>query len=122
MTQRIGGVAFWYVNGTRLSLRGNFTVSPDIMERAGVAGLDDVHGYIETPVIPFMEGDVSLEPGTTVEDIQTIEDVTVTAELANGLVCTLSNAWKAGRVEINAHDGSFRVRLEGKRPQQFASG
>jgi uncharacterized protein YfaQ (DUF2300 family) len=56
MTQRIGGVAFWYVNGTRLSLRGNFTVSPDIMERAGVAGLDDVHGYIETPVIPFHGG------------------------------------------------------------------
>lgn len=118
---RIGGTAFWYVDGRQLSLRGNFTVAPSVVERTGVVGLDRPHGNIEVPVMPFIEGDVSLEPGTTIEDVDAFSDNTVMAELANGMVVTLRNAFRAGRSEINAHDGSFRVRFEGLGVQQFAS-
>lgn len=119
---RIGGTAYWYMNGRQLSLRGNFTVSPSLFERTGVVGLDRPHGHIVVPVMGYMEGDVSLEPGTTVEDVDAVDgDAVVTAELANGMVVTLREAFRAGRSEINAHDGSFRVRFEGLGVQQFAA-
>ena len=37
MGQRVAGIAFFKVNGALLPLRGNFTVSPSALERAGIA-------------------------------------------------------------------------------------
>jgi hypothetical protein len=119
MAQRLGGVAFWYRGGRQMALRGNFTVSPSTTQRTGVAGLDRPHGFIEEPRLPFMEGDVSLEPGTNVGNIDAVEDETITAELANGSVFVLRNAWRAAATEINAHDGLFRVRFEGLSAKEF---
>jgi hypothetical protein len=119
MAQRLGGVSFWYRGGRQMALRGNFTVSPGTSVRTGVAGLDRPHGFIEEPRVPFMEGDVSLEPGTNVGDIHAIDDETITAELANGSVFVLRNAWHATAIEINAHDGMFRVRFEGMSAKEF---
>lgn len=110
---RIAGVAFWAVDGTRLAVRGNLTVSPTATERAGIAGQDYVHGYSENPVVPYVEGDVSTVPGTKVSDIDAVTGSTITVELADGRVFTLQNAWRAGRSEVNTKDGMFKVRFEG---------
>lgn len=119
---RIGGLSFVYVNGRALQVRGNLTVAPSLFERTGVVGLDRPHGHIEVPVMGYLECDVSLEPGTTIEDIDSVNgDAVVTAELANGMVVTLRDAFRAGRSEVNAHDGSFKVRFEGMGVQQFAA-
>jgi hypothetical protein len=120
MANRIGGTSYLYIDGRQLPLRGNFTCSPSLIERTGVVGLDRPHGNIEVPRLPFVEADISLAPGQTVEDIEGVEDATVTAELANNMVITLRNAWCRSAIEINAHDGSYRVRFEGMGVQQFA--
>lgn len=113
MGNRIAGVAFWKADGQQLAVRGNLTVMPSSRERAGIAGQDGVHGYSENPVVPYIEGEVSLLEGTSVEDIDAITSATITAELANGSVYVLREAWRAERSEINSKDGQFKVRFEG---------
>ena len=41
MAQRIAGIAFYKVNGRIYPLRGNFTVSPSALERAGLRDLKE---------------------------------------------------------------------------------
>jgi hypothetical protein len=118
---RIGGIAFWKAGGRNLAVRGGFTVSPSKTERTGVAGQDRVHGFVEVPVVPFMEADVSLVEGTSIEDIDAIDEETITAELGNGTVFVLVDAWRVNRSEINTRDGMFRVRFEGKDSTEFTA-
>jgi hypothetical protein len=111
--RRVGGIAYLKVDGDQYPLRGNFTVSPLTSERNGVAGQDYVHGYTETPRVPFIEGDVTLVPELSVEDLGDVVDATVTAELANGSTYVLTEAWTRRAFELNAAEGMVRVRFEG---------
>lgn len=113
MAQRIAGIAFLKIDGALYPLKGNFTVSPSSLERAGIAGQDYVHGYSEVPRVPYIEGDVSLVPELSMEDVEAITSSTVTAELANDKVYVLREAWCRSALELNARDGQVRVRFEG---------
>lgn len=112
-THRIAGVAFVKVNDRQYALRGSLTVSPDLFEREGIAGQDSVHGYKEIPRVPFIEGEFSTVRELSLDDLSAITDATVTAELANGKVYVLRNAWTAGAREINAEEGQVSIRFEG---------
>lgn len=123
MGVRIAGIAWLKINAAMVPLRGNFTVSPSKYERAGIAGQDYVHGYSELPRVPYIEGDISLTPidrtpdgglvGISAEDLEDIVDTTITAELANGNVYILKEAWCRSALELNAREGQVRVRFEG---------
>lgn len=110
---RIAGIAYLKVNGGQYPLRGAFTVSPSIIDRNGIAGQDGVHGFSEMPRVPFIEGEVSLVPGLSIDTLEAIIDATVTAELANGSVYVLRNAWCKSALEIATVEGQVRVRFEG---------
>jgi uncharacterized protein YlzI (FlbEa/FlbD family) len=113
MAQRIGGTAFCKVDGNMLPLRGNFTVSPSSLERTFMAGQDYVHGYQELPRVPWIEGDISSTPDVSMEALEQMTDVTVTAELANGKVYVLKEAACKSALENNTREGQFRVKWEG---------
>lgn len=111
--KRIAGIAYVKVDGRQYPLRGSFTVSPSPTERNGIAGQDYVHGYSEMPRVPYIEGDISTTQEVSEEMLSAIEDATITAELANGKVYVLRNAWTKSAHEINTKDGQIRVRWEG---------
>jgi len=113
MAQRFAGIAYLYVDGNQLALRGNFTVSPSSVERTMIAGQDRVHGYQELPRVPYIEGDISTVPEISLEDLEFQTDVTVVADLANGKRYTLANATCKAGIEANTRDGQMRVRWEG---------
>src|SRR5262249_15533287 len=125
MGVRFAGIAYLYINGAVYPLRGNLTVSPSKYERAGIAGQDFVHGYSELPRVPYIEGDISLIPNARLGDGQIVgvsprvlegmTNVTVRAELANGNVYILYEAWCRSALELNAREGQCRVRWEGTR-------
>ena len=113
MGNRVAGIAFVKVDGKQYDLRGSFTVSPSATERTGIAGQDGVHGFMEVPRVPYIAGDLTTTAGLSIDELDAIEDATVTAELANGKTYVLTDAWcKAGH-EINTHDGQVPVRFEG---------
>jgi hypothetical protein len=113
MAQRFAGIAFVTVDGNQYALRGNFTVSPSIVERTMIAGQDGVHGYQELPRVPYIEGDLSAVPTLNLDDLQAQVDSTVVAQLANGKQYTLINATCKAAFEENTRDGQLRVRWEG---------
>jgi Phage tail tube protein len=116
MAFRVAGVAYLFVSGTQPAqypLRGNFTVSFSGIDRTGIAGQDGIHGYSELPRVPYIEGDITLDPRLNAEDVENITNATVTAELANGHRYILKEAWCTARLDLNAHDGLMRVRWEG---------
>jgi hypothetical protein len=118
-SRRIAGVAYVYVDGQQYPLRGNLTISIDTIEREGVAGQDGIHGFIETPRVPWIEGDISDLGGLSLVALQRMSDVTVTAELANNKVYVLRNAWTATAREFNAADGQATVRFEGMSAEEM---
>ena len=115
MAERFAGIAFLFVNGNQVALRGNFTVSPSPVERTMIAGQDGVHGYQELPRVPYIEGDISTLPSLSLEDLVNQVDVSVIAQLANGRQYTLTQATCKGGFENNTRDGQVRVRWEGVR-------
>jgi hypothetical protein len=113
VAQRFAGIAFLMIDGNQLPLRGNFTVSPSPLERTMIAGQDGVHGYQELPRVPYIEGDISMMPGISLEDILLQVDVTVVAQLANQMQYSLTGATVKGGFEENTRDGQVRIRWEG---------
>lgn len=111
---KIGGTAFLSYDGNQLTLAGDLTVSPDIIEREGKAGLSGVAGFTEMNRVPFIEGTFYTVTELSVTEIAAITNATVTAELGNGRTYVLRNAWVSGTREINAADGTVQIRFEGE--------
>ncbi|SFW54206.1 Phage tail tube protein [Pseudomonas sp. NFACC09-4] len=110
---RIGGTIALKVNGDIYFAKGNFTYNIGKPKREGVVGADVVHGYKETPQIPFVEGEITDRNELSLEDLVTLDDATITLELANGKVITLSEAWYAGEGTGNTEEGNIACRFEG---------
>lgn len=113
MATKFAGIAYLQIDNQQYALRGNFTVSPSPVERTMIAGQDGVHGYQELPRVPFIEGDLSAVPNLSLATLDSLVDVTVTAQLANGAVYTLVGATCKAGLEENTRDGQVRVRFEG---------
>lgn len=113
MGKRIAGVCYIKVGAEQLPLAGNWTVSPSPTQREGIAGQDGVHGYKEMPRVPFISGDAQTTGALSIETLDKITDATVTAELANGKVYVLREAWTASAHEVNSQEGQVAVRFEG---------
>ena len=113
MGRPIGGTAFVKADGQQYALRGNLTISPDEIEREGVAGMDGVHGYLERPRVPSISGDFSFTDGLSISDLRAQTDVTVTAELVSGRTYVLRSAWTSEAMEVNASDGQVSVTWQG---------
>ena len=120
MAQRFAGIAYLTVDGDQKALRGNFTVSPSSVERTMIAGQDGVHGYQELPRVPYIEGDLSTVPGLSLEALEAETDVTVVAQLANGMMYSLTGGTCKAGFENNTRDGQVRVRWEGLACQEIS--
>jgi hypothetical protein len=112
MAKRVAGVAYLYIDGNQVPLRGNFTVSPSMVERTMLAGQDGVHGYQEIPRVPWAACDLTTMPDLNLEDIDGQVDVTVMCTLANGKNYSFANATCKAGLENNTRDGQVMVRWE----------
>lgn len=115
--RRIGGVLnlkCTTANGGSfyLELRGKWKVTPSRTKKEGIAGQDRVHGYKEMPVVPSMEGEVSVTNATDLAKLDSAVGITATAELANGHIYTGVDGWRADVSEIDTEEGSTTVKLE----------
>ncbi|QBR31889.1 MULTISPECIES: phage tail tube protein [Pseudomonas] len=110
---RIGGTIALKVNGDIYFAKGSFTYNLGKPKREGVVGADVVHGYKETPQVPFIEGEITDRNELSLEDLVTLDEATITLELANGKVIALSDAWYAGEGTGNTEEGNIACRFEG---------
>ena len=113
MGKKVAGTCYVTAGGTQFDLSGTVTVSPEDNEKEGLVGPSGVAGYKESPRVPFIEIEAFTSNGLDVKAIAEDDDMTVTAELANGQVWALRNAWKAGATDMNVVDGTAPLRFEG---------
>lgn len=111
--QRVGGIIYLKVDGELYSAKGNFTYNLGRARAEAVIGAEAVHGYKETPQVPFIEGEVTHRGDVDLDALVSIRDATVTLELANGSVIVLRNAWFAAEGTGNTEEGNVGVRFEG---------
>ena len=110
---RIGGTIFIKVDGEQYRAKGDWDYNIGVGKREGVAGSDGVHGYKETPQVPYIEGAITDGSDISMTKLLSIKDATVTLELANGKVIVLNKAWFAGEGKGNTGEGEIDARFEG---------
>lgn len=117
--QRRGGIIFVKIDGAIQDAKGNFTYNLGSPMREAIVGADKVHGYKETPQVPFIEGEITDRVDLDLAALTKIKDATITLELANGKVITLREAWFAGEGTGNTEEGNIAVRFEGIQAEEI---
>lgn len=118
--KRIAGTCYLKRDGVQYALRGQLTISPLSVTREGIAGLDRVHGYRESPRVPYIEASVTKTRELSLKALEGVTGSTVTAECADGTVYVLSQAWQAGDLDLNAGEGEVTIRFEGMDCKEMA--
>ena len=112
-SNRIAGRIYVRVDGQLLWARGGWKVNYAKRTREGVVGQDGVHGYLEKPALPSVEGEITDRGELSLEKLDRIENGTVTVELANGKTYVLSEAWLRSDLSIETEEGKLLVKFEG---------
>lgn len=113
MSKRLGGVIFLKVNGDLQRAKGNFTYNLGKPTREAVIGSDQrAQGFKETGQAAFIEGEVTDSATLDLAGLLSVEDATITLELANGKVIVLREAWYAGNGNVQTEEGNIALRFE----------
>lgn len=113
MSQRRAGTIQLQVDGEVFDAKGNFSYNLGQPKREAMVGSDRVHGYKETPQVPFIEGEITDRATLSLKSLVTMKGVTVTLTHANGKVISLRNAWYAGEGTGNTEEANIDFRFEG---------
>ena len=109
---RVAGIATFKRDGAPYALRGTLTIQPLNTKKEAVIGVDGFHGYKEEPIAAYIEAEVTVG-SFSVKALQGVTNSTITAELPNGTVYALRQAFFAGESSIDAGDGKVKIRFEG---------
>lgn len=114
MANLVGGQIFIRVNGKQLKAKGAFTFNAGFDKNEMVLGHDGVHGPKVMPQIPKIEGNITLDSANFgLKELAAVANATVTLELADGTVGTLSEAWQTAELDLNTEEGEVGVAFQG---------
>ena len=110
----LGGTAFIKADGIDLVLAAELTVCVDTVERETQDGLNGPAGVTQKRKAAWVEGTAYAAKDTPIDKINGIVNGTVSVEFDNGRKFLLQGAASVKRAEINADNGQFGFRFEGK--------
>lgn len=110
--KRVGGIIEVKLDGEIVRFKGECTYSVNQRKRSPVIGSDGVHGYSDEPKVCFIEGKITDSLDFDTQRLFAMENVTVTASLANGKVISLPGGWYAGEGEGSTSEGEIDFRFE----------
>lgn len=111
---RIAGTTYFKIDGDQLSLTGGIEVPLNTLVRDDVIGLDGSIDTKETFKAPYIKGTFKVPKDFPTDKVTTAMNMTVTAELANGMVYVLREAWLSGEASFNAEEGTADLEFHGK--------
>lgn len=122
MSNRKGGIIELKIDGEIYQAKGAFTYGLGRPVREAIVGHDTVHGFKETPIAPFIEGEITDNDELSLDTLAEATDVTVTLRLANGKTIALRNAWctNPDGLGANTEEGNIAIRFEGLRAEEVA--
>jgi hypothetical protein len=113
MAKRVAGICYIKVDGEQLEVEGGVECPLTDLAREEVMGLSGVAGYKETALAPYVKLSAIFVPDFPVAKLRDGTDMTVTAELANGKVYTLSGAWLNGESAVKGDEGKIDLEFKG---------
>ena len=117
MGQRVAGTMYVKVDGEQLEISGGFECPGMDVKREAVMSLTGVAGYKETPIKPYVKMTAIFVPDFPLETLQTNTEMTITVELANGRVYTLSGAFVENEAPTKGDDGTIDLEFAGTKGQ-----
>jgi hypothetical protein len=109
---RRAGIISFSLDGVRYDAKGSFSVGPGYPKRDAIVGSDGIHGFKETPQVPYIEGVITDAGDLDTEKLRQITSATVTVGLNNGKTWLLQNAWYASEGVMTTEEGEVPVRFE----------
>jgi hypothetical protein len=119
MSQRRAGTLYFRINGTMYDAKGNFSYNLGKDKREAIVGADKVHGYKSTPQVAFIEGEITDRGDLDLETLVSMDDATVTLELANGKVIALYGAWYASEGTAQTEEANIQARFEAPKGEEI---
>lgn len=110
MSNKVGGIVHIKTNGDALNVKGGVSYNLGLPKREAVVGADGkTHGYKEVPQTAFIKVEITVKGTDDLKKIIETDEATVTAELNNGKVVVLRNAWCATEGEVETDDGKLTL-------------
>jgi hypothetical protein len=119
MSDRTGGIISFVVDGVQLEVEGSFTFNAQAFQRTSVVGVTGFAGHKREGVIPFFEGVCFYKQDVSVTTLSELENITAQLDLYNGKKLVLEGASQVGQLEVDAVEGTFTLRLEGKKGREL---
>ena len=113
MGQRVAGICYIKIDGEQLEVSGGVECPLLDVKREAVMGLAGVAGYKETAIKHFVKLSAVFTPDFPLDLVRSNTEMTITAELANGKVYTLSGAWLEGESNAKGDDGTVDLEFAG---------
>jgi len=110
---RVAGIVHIQVNGEVFAAKGDWTYNLGRPMREPIIGSDSVHGYKETPQAGFIEGEFTDQGTLDLDALLELKGATVTADLANGKMIVVSNAYYAGDGNVSTAESNLSVKFFG---------
>ena len=111
---KIAGTCYFKIDGLQLSLTGGIEVPMNTKVNDDVMGLDGSVDRKETHRAPYTKVTAKVPKGFPVKKITDSDDMTITSELANGMVYVLSSAWLHGEANHNPEEGTVDLEFHGE--------
>lgn len=112
------GKIYVKINGELRDAKGDYTYNLGKPKRDAIVGADGIHGYKETPQVAYIEGAITDAADLSLADLATVDNATVTLELAIGKTIVLNNAWYAGEGSVTTGEAEIAVRFESRQEGQ----
>lgn len=112
-SNKLAGTITLTADGTTQMVVGEVSYVSSTVKRETLTGQDGVHGFKVLPIPGKIAATLRDSGDLTVADINAMEDVTVTLDLANGKTVIGRNMWTTEPLEVKTEDGTFEVVWEG---------
>jgi ribosomal protein L31 len=113
MTQRIGGIALFNIDGQSFSTDGEFSVTIQNTKKESVMSTAGEIFYTESTQPSKVSGTLFSTDTLDIDSLVNSTDVTVTITLANGKTSVLSHAVFTGDATLSAKDGKLDIEFSG---------
>lgn len=113
MAGRVAGVCYIKADGVQLEVKGGVEIPFSNVNRETVMGLAGVAGFKEIAQRPYLKLTAVFTRDFPINTLVGSTNMTITAELANGKVYTLTNAWLEGETVSNGEEGTAEIEFSG---------
>ena len=113
MAGRVAGICYIKADGMQLEVKGGIETPLTKVVRETVLGLAGVAGFKETIQRPFVKLSAIFTRDFPINTLAGSTNMTITAELANGKVFTLTNAYLEGETVSNGEEGTADLEFSG---------